>query len=214
MNLWIKTVMTLVLALLPAIPAHADAPKKDRRYYESTGEVVWEVPTEEKVVALTFDDGPDPDNTGQILDLLKMYEAKATFFLIGEKVKRNPELVRREYEEGHELANHTYHHIFLSNRSFGKLEKEIMETEKVIYNATGQLPMLFRPPAACTTTGWCLWPDSMAMWWCCGPGIRIRGIGAGPAWAKSSARCWITWKTGTLCCSMNTSKAVRKPSKP
>lgn len=148
MSTWKKAGLTLVLALLPALPAQADgdAPKRGRQYYESTGDVVWEVSTDEKVVALTFDDGPDPDNTGKILDLLKQYDGKATFFAIGEKVARNPELTKREYEEGHELANHTYHHLFLSSRSYGKLEKEILDTEKVIYNATGHVPSLFRPP--------------------------------------------------------------------
>lgn len=138
--------IALCLGMLPVFWNKAETPKHDRRHYESTGEVVWEVPTKEKVVALTFDDGPDPDNTARILDLLKEHNAKATFFVIGEKVKRNPELVKREAEEGHELANHTYHHLFLSNRSFGKLEGEILDTEKAIQEAAGRRPTLFRPP--------------------------------------------------------------------
>lgn len=138
--------ISINLGVLPAFGNRIDGPRHDRRYYESTGEVLWEVPTEQKIVALTFDDGPDPDNTADILDLLKQYNAKATFFAVGEKVSRNPELAKREAEEGHELANHTYHHLFLSNQSIGKLEKEILDTEKVIREATGQRPTLFRPP--------------------------------------------------------------------
>jgi polysaccharide deacetylase family sporulation protein PdaB len=149
-NLWshsaLAAAVSISLGILPVFGDKLEAPRHDRRYYESTGEIIWEVPTQQKIVALTFDDGPDPDNTALILDLLKQYNAKATFFAIGEKVSRNPELARREAEEGHELANHTYHHLFLNNRSFGKLEKEIVETERVIREATGQKPTLFRPP--------------------------------------------------------------------
>lgn len=144
MSLWIKAGLSLLLASIPAFGQHA--PQHSRQYYESTGQVVWEVDTEQKVVSLTFDDGPDPDNTASILDLLQQYDAKATFFLIGEKVKRNPELAQRAFREGHELANHTYHHLFLSKKSYGKLEKEIVDTEKAIMEATGSRPTLFRPP--------------------------------------------------------------------
>lgn len=61
--------------------AEAQPPTKGRHYYEARGEIVWEVPTDEKIIALTFDDGPDPADTPAILDLLRQYEAKATFFL-------------------------------------------------------------------------------------------------------------------------------------
>jgi peptidoglycan-N-acetylglucosamine deacetylase len=144
LNAWKKSAILLILATLPVTVAAA--PNRGRKYYESTGEMIWEIPTEEKVIALTFDDGPDPDNTAHILDLLKQYNGKGTFFLIGEKVKRNPELAKRAFEEGHELANHTYHHLFLSNRSYHKLEKEITDTENGIIEATGKKPTLFRPP--------------------------------------------------------------------
>jgi polysaccharide deacetylase family sporulation protein PdaB len=122
-------------------------PKKDRFYYEKRGEVVWEVPTEDKLIALTFDDGPDPENTSPILDLLKQYDAKATFFLVGNKVERNPELVKREVKEGHELANHTYSHIYLHGRtSISKMKQDIKHAEEVIFSVTGQKSHLFRPP--------------------------------------------------------------------
>ncbi|WP_010493388.1 polysaccharide deacetylase family protein [Paenibacillus elgii] len=124
-----------------------DAPRKGRAYYEQRGEVIWEVPTAEKVIALTFDDGPDPDDTAQILDLLKLYEAKATFFLVGNKVERFPELVKREAEEGHELANHTYSHTYFKrNGSVAKLKEDIRRAEDLIYAASGQKCRLFRPP--------------------------------------------------------------------
>jgi peptidoglycan-N-acetylglucosamine deacetylase len=109
--------------------------------------VVWEVPTAEKVIALTFDDGPDPENTPRILELLKQYDAKATFFLTGKKVEKYPEIVKREQNEGHELANHTYSHTFFNNRvSLSKLKQEVLKTDEAIFKVTGQKCHLFRPP--------------------------------------------------------------------
>lgn len=122
-------------------------PKKGRDYYESRGEVVWEVPTNEKVIALTFDDGPHEKDTALILDLLKQYNAKATFFVVGNKVERFPELVRREIAEGHELANHTYSHAYFGrNLSVNKFAKDLERAEDVIYAAGGKHCHLFRPP--------------------------------------------------------------------
>src|SRR5690554_5685900 len=66
------------------------------------------VNTEEKVLALTFDDGPDPLYTGHILDVLKEKDVRGTFFVLGENAQENPELMRRIYEDGHEVANHGY----------------------------------------------------------------------------------------------------------
>ncbi|MBP1996560.1 polysaccharide deacetylase family protein [Paenibacillus eucommiae] len=123
------------------------APKKNRAYYEGRGEVVWEVPTDNKLVALTFDDGPDLENTPLILDLLKQYDAKATFFLIGNKAERSPELVKREVKEGHELANHTYSHSYLNQKTpLSKMKSEIKHAEEIIASITGQKCNLFRPP--------------------------------------------------------------------
>src|SRR5688572_13430294 len=85
-------------------PTASAAPKKDRAYYETRGEIVWEITTDEKVIALTFDDGPHPQYTAQILELLKQYEAKATFFVVGNKVKRFPDVLNQTLREGHEIA--------------------------------------------------------------------------------------------------------------
>ncbi|WP_139070102.1 polysaccharide deacetylase family protein [Bacillus sp. FJAT-27225] len=79
---------------------------------EWSGLVVWEADTKKKLIALTFDDGPDPLYTTQILDTLKKYNAKATFFVIGKETEKYPEIVRRQALEGHEIANHTYRHMF------------------------------------------------------------------------------------------------------
>ncbi|MBV6717023.1 polysaccharide deacetylase family protein [Paenibacillus chitinolyticus] len=135
-----------------SIPAekdpHATAAKpRDRDYYEQRGEIVWEVPSAGKVIALTFDDGPDPVQTVQILDELKKYGAKATFFVVGKRAERFPELIKREAAEGHEIGNHTYSHPFLTNnRSTESIRSEIAATQKVIKSINGTAPVLFRPP--------------------------------------------------------------------
>ena len=72
---------------------------------------LWRINPEEHAVYLTFDDGPIPESTPFILDTLKEYGAKATFFMVGENVVRHPDLYRRILEEGHQVGNHTYNHI-------------------------------------------------------------------------------------------------------
>ncbi|WP_409347071.1 polysaccharide deacetylase family protein [Paenibacillus sp. MBLB4367] len=122
-------------------------PENGRSYYESRGEIVWEVPGADKRIALTFDDGPDAEQTPKILDILKRYDAKATFFVVGKRVDRFPDIVRRELAEGHELANHTYSHPYFQGKvSAERLQKEIKTTQDAIWKATGATPRLFRPP--------------------------------------------------------------------
>ncbi|MBK8517705.1 MAG: polysaccharide deacetylase family protein [Saprospiraceae bacterium] len=72
---------------------------------------IWNIETDEKEVFLTFDDGPIPEVTTWILDLLKKFSFKATFFCVGENVKKYPEILRRIISEGHSIGNHTYNHI-------------------------------------------------------------------------------------------------------
>ncbi|SFT21814.1 polysaccharide deacetylase family protein [Paenibacillus sp. BC26] len=122
-------------------------PKKDRYFYESRGDIIWEVPLNEKKIALTFDDGPYPEMTNDILDLLKLYNAKATFFVLGYRVKQFPELIKREIAEGHEVANHTYSHAFLTKgTALATIQNEIKQTEDSLIELTGKKPHLFRPP--------------------------------------------------------------------
>lgn len=108
---------------------------------------MWEVPTEEKIIALTFDDGPNPNETPEILELLAQYNARSTFFIIGKNAERYPDIVRQEVEAGHELANHTFNHPFFNNRSsIDAIVKEIEHAETVLTNISGKKPVLFRPP--------------------------------------------------------------------
>lgn len=109
-------------------------------------EVIWRGPTDKKVVAITFDDGPHPRFTPEILDLLDQYQAKATFFVIGKHVKLYPEIVKREIDSGHEIGNHTFSHINIRASSSERIWKEFQDTQEVIYKATGKKARLFRPP--------------------------------------------------------------------
>lgn len=110
------------------------------------GRVLFESQTTKKVVALTFDDGPYAPYTGQVLDILKEYNVPATFFILGENAEKYPELVRRIAEEGHEIGNHTYHHVDLLKSDSKTVAEEIDRTSKVITAITGTTPHLLRPP--------------------------------------------------------------------
>jgi len=112
---------------------------------------IYRVPGPEKVVALTFDDGPSPEWTPKILDELKKADVKATFFMLGKNVERYPEIAKRVAAEGHEIENHTYGHRVLLYYKMNELEKEIRDTEKVIKDVTGQSTKYFRPPKAWVT---------------------------------------------------------------
>ncbi|NMS90943.1 polysaccharide deacetylase family protein [Clostridioides difficile] len=101
---------------------------------------------DEKVIALTFDDGPDEVFTPQVLDILKKNDVKATFFVVGEKVEYNKELLKRQHDEGHEIGNHTFTHINVAKNSYGKVEKEITDTQNAVKNVIGVEPKIFRPP--------------------------------------------------------------------
>lgn len=92
--------------------------------------------SDEKIAYLTFDDGPSQTVTPQILDLLKQENIKVTFFVLGVKVKANPELVKREYQEGHYIANHGYSHIYEKiYQNVDSVLSEYQKTEELIKNA-------------------------------------------------------------------------------
>ena len=97
-------------------------------------------------VYLTFDDGPHPLATPVVLDILKDRKIKATFFLIGENVRRHPELARRIGEDGHSIGNHCQHHVALLTKSRSAILDEIESANRTIQETTGKKPQLFRPP--------------------------------------------------------------------
>lgn len=99
-----------------------------------------------KRIALTFDDGPHPDYTNKLLDILKAKKVKATFFVIGHMVDKYPDLVRREAQEGHEVANHTYSHVTLTKIPPEEIDVEYQANNDAIRRATGKSPRYCRPP--------------------------------------------------------------------
>lgn len=103
-----------------------------------------------RTIALTFDDGPDPEWTPQVLDVLRKYRAKATFFVVGAKVAAHPELARRIVAEGHELGNHTYSHADLSQVPGWRLRLELSLTQRALAGATDLHTTLARPPYSST----------------------------------------------------------------
>jgi peptidoglycan/xylan/chitin deacetylase (PgdA/CDA1 family) len=105
-----------------------------------------EVPTsEQKIVSLTFDDGPSLKTTGAILDILKKEKVKATFFVLGQHAKEHPDLIRRIHNEGHEIGNHTYDHKNLKGLSTEGIRQEIRKTQDVLEGAQLKVSW-FRPP--------------------------------------------------------------------
>ncbi|NPV71369.1 MAG: polysaccharide deacetylase family protein [Firmicutes bacterium] len=99
-----------------------------------------------KVIALTFDDGPDPVWTPKVLDILKENDVRATFFLVGRHVEKYPAIARRIVDEGHSVGNHSYSHLNMPLLSGKKAEDEIDRCEEAIENVCGVRTVLFRPP--------------------------------------------------------------------
>ena len=100
-----------------------------------------------KLIALTFDDGPSSANTGRLLDGLKARGAHVSFFMTGENAKRNPSIVKRAYEEGHQICSHTYDHALLTNLSNSEIKSQLNKTNKILDNAIGyNLNYSLRPP--------------------------------------------------------------------
>lgn len=108
--------------------------------------VVVRGPAEGRRISLSFDDGPAPPFTEQILDILREKKVPATFFVCGENVERHPEILRRVASDGHMLGNHTYSHPFLYFRSQEAMADEIDRTQEAIEKVAGVRPAVFRPP--------------------------------------------------------------------
>jgi len=98
--------------------------------------------TQEKVIALTFDDGPDPVDTPDVLDILKEQEVRATFFVLGQAAQSNPALLKRLVTEGHEIGNHSFKHDYQQLH----LVEEMNQTDKEVFAATGTHTYFYRPP--------------------------------------------------------------------
>lgn len=115
--------------------------------YYFNGDIITGVETGgQKLVALTFDDGPDPRYTPKILAMLKHYQIKATFFVVGENAHAHPGIVRQAYKEGHEIANHTYTHPSLNKNKLADVAAEIVSAQDLVEGMIGRYPQYFRPP--------------------------------------------------------------------
>ncbi len=107
--------------------------------------------TKKKVIAITFDDGPHPNYTPKLLEVLDSHNVNATFFCIGKNAGTNPEIVSEIIKKGHLVGNHSYSHNKLFDLfSSRKMQKEIKETNKLLASIIGNLPLLFRPPFGVT----------------------------------------------------------------
>ncbi|UOQ43301.1 polysaccharide deacetylase family protein [Halobacillus salinarum] len=141
----ISIILSILLVQAVFGTSYADA-KADRFFFEKQGRAIWDIPTNKKIVALTFDDGPSETYTPLVLDVLKKYQAKATFFVVGERAESSPQIIKRQVKAGHEVANHTYSHPNIRTMSKKALTDEILHTNAIIHGLTGYTPKLFRPP--------------------------------------------------------------------
>jgi peptidoglycan-N-acetylglucosamine deacetylase len=106
----------------------------------------------EKVIALTFDDGPWPHTTPTVLEILKKEDIKATFFWVGQYLKAHPEIAKQVIAEGHAIGNHTWHHWY-RQMSKPTAAQEIEDTAELIYKITGVKSLVFRPPGGLLNNG-------------------------------------------------------------
>lgn len=97
-----------------------------------------------KIIALTFDDGPNY-NTNKVLDVLEEYHVKATFFVLGSKISNNEYILKRMVKDGMEIGNHTYNHLLLTKYNTYRIKEEINTTNETIFNTIFKYPTLFRP---------------------------------------------------------------------
>lgn len=113
---------------------------------EIFGAYPYQIKTDKKVIALTFDDGPNPPYTKELLAVLDKHQVAATFFVLGKNLERFPDLGRAIVAAGHTLGNHAYSHNFLQYFCQPSLRKEILRTQEIIISATGKRAALFRSP--------------------------------------------------------------------
>jgi peptidoglycan/xylan/chitin deacetylase (PgdA/CDA1 family) len=104
------------------------------------------VPVSDKYIAITFDDGPHPQNTPRLLDMLRARNIKATFYVVGSNVNLYPQVVRRTVAEGHEIGSHSYTHRLFTKMSDSEIRDELNRTRDAIARAAGVQPRTLRPP--------------------------------------------------------------------
>ncbi len=143
-NYGIKTI-SVPLASLYSILQSEYLTDKDKESYDAY-QVEQERIAKQKRIALTFDDGPNRSTTPKVLDMLKKRGLKATFFVLGQNIAGNEDILKRIVEEGHEVGNHTWSHPNLTTLSPEQVQREIVDTQKTIKETIGYEPTLMRPP--------------------------------------------------------------------
>lgn len=152
----------LLFGLLWLPPAHVPA----------STELKLEVPEKngtEKLIALTFDDGPHPEFTGPLLDGLKERGIKATFFLVGTQIHYAPELVSRMAREGHQIGVHTYSHVKVAGLEREEFLLQVEGTRRLIYHLLGERELWLRPPYGILDENTVSWADGPLVLWSVDP---------------------------------------------
>lgn len=139
---------------------------------------VYRVPNGDKLIALTFDDGPSAQWTSQILKQLEIAGVHATFFMLGQHAEKYPEVARAVASGGHEIGNHSYDHRVLLYYGPSELEEEILNAEKAIEAATSKKTHYFRPPKA---------------WLTASDKTRIHALGYETVLWSLNSKDWVTW---------------------
>ena len=142
-------------------------------------DIQWHIPTRAKTVYFTFDDGPTPEGTSQLLDILARYEAKATFFLLGKRVERDAGLVRALAEAGNTIGNHTYSHPNAWRISETMLLNELERTTGLLEDITQEPVRWMRPPYGYFTRAmraWCQLRRQRLTMWDVGSGDFLAGV--------------------------------------
>jgi peptidoglycan-N-acetylglucosamine deacetylase len=141
-----RTSKFLIFLLVSAVLSKATWNLSKSETYQVFGEIIPRVQTEEKIVALTFDDGPTQPALDELLPKLRERGVKATFFLTGAELKRRPDLGRKLVEEGHELGNHSYFHKRMAFKTASFISEELRKTDELIRAAGYNGTIHFRPP--------------------------------------------------------------------
>ncbi len=141
---WLRRTALVLIPLLTLLVLGWSIARTSR--FQIIGEMVRHVPTERQLLALTFDDGPHPIYTPQILDLLAKHDARATFFVVGHQTEAHPELVQRVLAEGHQVGNHSWSHQRMVLKSPSWVRDELERTDTLLRDLGVPEPIHFRAP--------------------------------------------------------------------
>lgn len=139
-------VLIIIFALNAFIPTSSEAATHYPLQMKYPNIMLYKADTNKKIIALTFDDGPDDRFTPQILNVLKKHNVKATFFFLGTRIHKYPDIAKKVHEDGHVIGNHTYWHPELTKTGVNNMVWEIEKNEKEIQNVLQIKTKLFRAP--------------------------------------------------------------------